>query len=71
MTDSAGKYEFSWYPKVRGEYRVEVIFQNPKHLPTNTSEDTLLKLEKNIVLEKLSDHFLDPLTGSIMLQGTQ
>ncbi len=71
MTNNVGEYELKWYPKTLGEYRVEAIFQNSEPLPTDAPEDDILRLEKNVVLETLSDHFLNPLTGAIVLQGTQ
>jgi len=71
MTDSAGKYELSWYPKVLGEYRVEIILQEPSSMPESDIPLGIFTIGKNILLETISDHFLTPLTGVIVLQGTQ
>lgn len=70
ITDESGQYQTAWYPKIPGDYMIEVLLEEQDTLE-GTPKENIVKIEKQIIIQHISDHFLIPLSGSIVLQGAQ
>jgi micrococcal nuclease len=68
QSDEVGTYETIWLPRIVGEYTVRSILKK-LHDADWPPEEELVTLEKKVIIEGISPHLTEALSGEIVLQG--